>query len=67
LKKKFLTRFFLKRCFGKETARRWAQNGEIRVTASDWDRQLAAAGKDFVKFREIRLFGKTHGTLPELL
>lgn len=32
----------------KETARRWAQNGEIRVTAGDWDRQLAAAGKDFV-------------------
>jgi preprotein translocase subunit SecA len=35
----------------KETARRWAQNGEIRVTASDWDRQLAAAGKDFVEIQ----------------
>jgi preprotein translocase subunit SecA len=50
----------------KETARRWAQNGEIRVTASDWDRELAAAGKDFVEIRETRLFGKTHGMLPEL-
>ena len=35
----------------KETARRWAQNGEIRVTASDWDRELAAAGKDFVSIQ----------------
>lgn len=31
----------------KETARRWAQNGEIRVTATDWDRELAAQ-RDFV-------------------
>ncbi|AZA78490.1 preprotein translocase subunit SecA [Chryseobacterium sp. G0186] len=35
----------------KETARRWAQNGEIRVTANDWDRELAAAGKDFVEIQ----------------
>lgn len=35
----------------KETARRWAQNGEIRVTASDWDRELAAMGKDFVEIQ----------------
>ena len=35
----------------KETARRWAQNGEIRVTASDWDRELAEAGKDFVSIQ----------------
>jgi preprotein translocase subunit SecA len=35
----------------KETSRRWAQNGEIRVTASDWDRQLAAAGKDFIEIQ----------------
>ncbi|MEA1850811.1 MULTISPECIES: preprotein translocase subunit SecA [Chryseobacterium] len=35
----------------KETARRWAQNGEIRVTATDWDRQLAAAGKDFLEIQ----------------
>ncbi|AQY22176.1 preprotein translocase subunit SecA [Riemerella anatipestifer] len=31
----------------KETARRWAQNGEIRVKANDRDRALAAT-KDFV-------------------
>lgn len=35
----------------KETSRRWAQNKEIRVTASDWDRELAAAGKDFVEIQ----------------
>lgn len=35
----------------KETARRWAQNGEIRVTASEWDRHLAAAGKDFLEIQ----------------
>ncbi len=32
----------------KETARRWAQNGEIRVTATDWDHELAAT-RDFVE------------------
>ena len=31
----------------KETAKRWAQNGEIRVKATDYDRELAAT-KDFV-------------------
>ncbi|MFZ4931578.1 preprotein translocase subunit SecA [Chryseobacterium sp. Mn2064] len=35
----------------KETSRRWAQNKEIRVTASDWDRELAAMGKDFVEIQ----------------
>jgi preprotein translocase subunit SecA len=35
----------------KETSRRWAQNGEIRVTATDWDKQLAAAGKDFIEIQ----------------
>ncbi|UOE38084.1 preprotein translocase subunit SecA [Chryseobacterium oryzae] len=35
----------------KETSRRWAENGEIRVTATDWDRQLAAAGKDFIEIQ----------------
>lgn len=35
----------------KETSRRWAQNGEIRVTATDWDRELVAAGKDFVEIQ----------------
>jgi len=31
----------------KETARRWAQNGEIRVKATDFDKELAST-KDFV-------------------
>ena len=32
----------------KSTARRFTQNESIRVTATDFDRKLAAAGKDFV-------------------
>ncbi len=32
----------------KDTARRFAQNETIEVTATDFDRQLAAEGKDFV-------------------
>ena len=32
----------------KETARRFAQNDIIEVTASEFDRELAAQGKDFV-------------------
>jgi len=35
----------------KETSRRWAENGEIRVTATEWDKQLASAGKDFVEIQ----------------
>ncbi|MDO4224496.1 MAG: preprotein translocase subunit SecA [Bergeyella zoohelcum] len=34
----------------KETAKRWAHNGEIRVKATDWDRDLAAT-KDFVEIQ----------------
>lgn len=34
----------------KETARRWAHNGEIRVPATDWDRELAAT-RDFVEIQ----------------
>ncbi|AYN00911.1 preprotein translocase subunit SecA [Chryseobacterium sp. 3008163] len=34
----------------KETSRRWAQNGEIRVTATDLDKELAAT-KDFVEIQ----------------
>lgn len=34
----------------KETARRWAQNGEIRVAATPLDRELAAT-KDFVEIQ----------------
>ncbi|MBP0613230.1 preprotein translocase subunit SecA [Chryseobacterium sp. cx-311] len=49
----------------KETARRWAQNGEIRITATDWDRQLAAT-RDFVEIQgEEAVWKKSwnaHGT-----
>ena len=44
----------------KETARRWAQNGEIRVTATDWDRQLASAGKDFLEIQGNQAVWKNH-------
>ena len=33
----------------KSTARRFAQNSEIRVHANDFDRDLAASGKDFIR------------------
>ena len=33
----------------KETARRFKENEEIVVTATDFDRELAAAGKDFIR------------------
>ncbi len=50
----------------KETARRWAQNGEIRVTANEWDQQLAAKGKDFVAIEGNQAVWKNrwnaHGT-----
>ncbi|MCU7614614.1 preprotein translocase subunit SecA [Chryseobacterium sp. GMJ5] len=34
----------------KETARRWAENGEIRVTATEMDKELAAT-RDFVEIQ----------------
>ncbi len=49
----------------KETARRWAENGEIRVTATDWDKTLAQ-GKDFVEIQDDQAVWKNewnaHGT-----
>ncbi|MBW8358831.1 MAG: preprotein translocase subunit SecA [Weeksellaceae bacterium] len=49
----------------KETAKRWAENGEIRVTATDWDRELAAT-KDFVEIQGDQAVWKNrwnaHGT-----
>ncbi len=49
----------------KETARRWAENGEIRVKATEWDRELAAS-KDFVKIEGDEAVWKNswnaHGT-----
>ena len=50
----------------KETARRWAQNGEIRVTVSDRDRELAAT-KDFVVIEGDQQSGRASGMLPGLL
>ena len=35
----------------KDTARRFAQNEEIEVTANDFDRDLASQGKDFLEIR----------------
>ena len=35
-------------CIVKETARRFAENETVSVTATDMDRQLAAEGKDFL-------------------
>lgn len=43
----------------KETAKRWAKNGEIRVTATDWDRQLAST-KDFVEIQGDTAVWKNH-------
>lgn len=43
----------------KETARRLAQNGEIRVTATDLDRELAST-KDFVEIQGDTAVWKNH-------
>ncbi|MBU4538764.1 MAG: preprotein translocase subunit SecA [Weeksellaceae bacterium] len=43
----------------KETARRLAQNGEIRVTATDLDRELAST-KDFVEIQGDTAIWKNH-------
>ncbi len=49
----------------KETAKRWAQNGEIRVSATDWDRELAQS-RDFVEIQGDQAVWKNqwnaHGT-----
>ena len=44
----------------KETARRFAQNETIEVTASDFDRKLAAEGKDFVTIDGDRAIYRNH-------
>lgn len=43
----------------KETAKRLAQNGEIRVSATDYDRELAAT-KDFVEIQGDTAVWKNH-------
>ncbi len=47
----------------KDTARRFSENPKLVVTATDFDRELAAQGKDFVRIKAIRLSGRTIGLL----
>lgn len=44
----------------KDTARRFAQNGTITVTATDADRELAAQGKDFVRIDGDKAIYQNH-------
>ena len=47
----------------KDTARRFSENPELVVTATDFDRELAAQGKVLCVLRTIRRFGRTIGLL----
>ena len=44
----------------KSTARRFAQSETVEVTASDFDRELAAAGKDFVRIEGDKAVWQNH-------
>ncbi|MBQ8360572.1 MAG: preprotein translocase subunit SecA [Bacteroidaceae bacterium] len=44
----------------KDTARRFSEDGEVEVTATDFDRQLAASGKDFVRIEEDKAIWQNH-------
>ena len=44
----------------KDTARRFAQNETVEVTASEFDRELAAAGKDFLSIEGDKAIYKNH-------
>ena len=44
----------------KDTARRFAENEEIEVTATDMDRNLAAQGRDFVRVEGDKAIWKNH-------
>ncbi len=46
----------------KDTARRLSENNEIVVTATDFDRQLAGEGKDFVSIDGDKAIWKNHWT-----
>lgn len=46
----------------KDTARRFAENGEVVVTATDFDRQLAAGGKDFIRIEGDKAVWLNHWT-----
>ena len=44
----------------RETARRFAENETVEVTATDLDRELAAQGRDFVSIEGDKAFWKNH-------
>lgn len=44
----------------KETARRFTENEEIVVTASDFDRMLAGEGKDFIRIEDDKAIYTNH-------
>jgi preprotein translocase subunit SecA len=44
----------------KETARRFTENEEVTVTATDFDRDLAAAGKDFLRIEGDKAIYRNH-------
>ena len=44
----------------KDTARRLAENEELEVTASDFDRKLAGMGKDFVRIEGDKAYWSNH-------
>ena len=44
----------------KDTARRFTENAEIEVTATDFDRLLAAQGKDFVRIEGDKAIWQNH-------
>ncbi len=44
----------------KDTGRRFSQKEEIVVTATEFDRELAAQGKDFVRIEGDKAIWKTH-------
>ena len=44
----------------KDTARRFTENEEIVVTATEFDRLLAAQGKDFVRIEDDKAIWKNH-------
>ena len=44
----------------KSTARRFAQNETVEVTATDFDRQLAAEGRDFLTIEDNKAIWRNH-------
>ena len=44
----------------KDTARRFTENAEVEVTATDFDRELAAMGKDFVRIEGDKAIWQNH-------